>query len=304
MQLTQFISRKNCNIYFYNIGCENCRKSYCVKQVLNLKKDKVNQLFIKGKTLYSILAVSGVHSTEFIAHDEHTNSVLMPSITGDTLEKLIIQSFFKGEKSHLKCLNLLAALADQQAIMHATKIPDNLPMPTPCSNLEYENRLAEYLDIGFIQQALTFAEETPQQKIAALGESFKEGMENVLLHGDFQAKNVLIDKHNSAVLIDLNYGLGHPLFDIAQFLTQLVRLHRTWNFPKAKSYLEQYGDHFLKVYFSHGNEHLKKDLPFFMLWAMAFSLRGDLTMPAFVKRYIGSHIKASVMYKKWAGISQ
>ena len=130
-------------------------------------------------------------------------------------------------------------------------------------------------------------------------DSFWQRHEQRLLHGDFQAKNALVDGDGRVTLIDLDYGHGHPLFDVAQFLTQLIRLNRRWRFPRATRLLGVYGDRLIQTYGSSGFSALMEDLPFFMLWSTTFSLLSDRTYPGFVRVYIRQHLQASPLAKRW-----
>ena len=160
-------------------------------------------------------------------------------------------------------------------------------------------RIGKFLSRPYVADSLNVADARPTRILESLPQDFWQRHEKRLLHGDFQAKNVLADDTRITGLIDFDFGRGHPLFDVAQFLTQLIRLHRRWNMPHVSRILEDYGEALLAAYFDAGFDYLRGDLPFFMLWATTFSLIGDEHQPAPARWYIKQHLRHSRIARKW-----
>lgn len=223
----------------------------------------------------------------------------MSTEDGISLEDLIIESLYRGPRSEERCIRAIENLAVSLALLSRSDIPEAVSLATPCSNSEYVDRIREFLEHSFAQEVFGAVDGGPQRLLDRLPPDFWHRHEKRLLHGDFQAKNVLVEDDDSVILIDMDLGRGHPLFDVAQFLTQLIRISRRWRYPRATRLLKCYGDHFFARYCREGFEYLREDLPFFMLWALTFSILEDAKYPRPVRWYISQHLKHSVLANSW-----
>ena len=94
-----------------------------------------------------------------------------------------------------RCAGLLKKL-------HSIEVPDDSELPSRKQNYyDWLNGIAEFLTLKEIEKIRTFIANIPDRR------SF--------LHGDFHAKNIML-QNNEFVLIDIgDAAYGHPIFDIA-----------------------------------------------------------------------------------------
>ena len=212
---------------------------------------------------------------------------------------LIVRSLYRGYEEFDTCRTILENLGTLQAGCSSINVPENPAFAQPCPNREYVERIGPFVQERFVGSCLAGSVLDPAVLLPSLDTSFWSRNEQRLLHGDFQAKNVLVDDSKNIAIIDLSYGNGHPLFDAAQFLVQMLRLHRRWYLPGTARRLREYGDVFLDALYAGGLAHLKRDLPFFMLWASTFSLQADSAHIWPVRQFIRRHFCASDLPQGW-----
>lgn len=299
IDVTKVIRRSEANIYFCRASTVDKSRELCVKEYTESSDTEIAALFERSSRLQPVLYANNVISPSFIACNPDLAAIVMSFEHGESLETLIVQSFFRGPEYARRCIDAMGKLADSQSALSRSAIPSDVSLATPCSNQEYVNRIQEFLEHPFVRDCLTIDDVDPEQKIDSLPADFWQRHEKCLLHGDFQAKNVLVGHSESIILIDLDFGRGHPLFDVAQLLTQLLRLSRRWRFPKATRLTKLYGDHFVEQFARNDYRYLLNDLPFFMIWSMTFSLLGDAHYPRPIRSYIKQHLRNSVLAKSW-----
>jgi tRNA A-37 threonylcarbamoyl transferase component Bud32 len=299
LSIRSSISRSEATLFFCDIGDEDHLASLCVKQFKETSSKEILALYTRGIAFQPRLAECGVAVPTFVACNPALTALVMTIANGDCLQEQIIKSFFQGASSAAFCERAAMELGHRQRTLSRTSIPQELPMPSPCNNEEYVQRLLDEISHPYVASCLTTAAGTPLRMIDSLPAEFLQRHEIALLHGDFQAKNALVTARGNVTLIDLEFGRGHPLFDVAQFLTQLIRLSRRWNFSRATRLLRRYGNALLDGYFDEDNRHLRADLPFFMMWATTFSLMSDAHYPAPLRWYIKRHLQLSPLAAEW-----
>lgn len=297
--VTKVIKRSEANLFFCDFGAASDLRSLCLKQFTHATEDEVNALFARSNHLRPALVQQQVASPEFIACNARLKTIAMTTESGESLEDLMVQSFYGRTEFADRCLGAIDNLAVSQAALNQSTIPRSASLASPCSNQEYVARIQEFLRHPFVAEYFADAGNSPESLLDRLPAEFWERHEKRLLHGDFQAKNVLVDDQCDIVMIDMDFGRGHPLFDVSQFLTQLVRLSRHWRIPRATRLLKLYGDRFVDGYCKQGFEYLRRDLPFFMLWAQTFSLIGDSHYPRPLRWYIKQHLRSSELLQSW-----
>ena len=275
VRLARHIARPDAHIFF----CELLRPSgttlVCVKQFASGERERL-LLFQRAAHLRPAMAASTIRHADLLACNPSLGVLVMRAVPGISLEQKIVASCFRGRAAFSECKTAVEHAADQLAELHELAIPAAAPMARSCSNAEYVERLRRTaLSSAFVAGTLAGSAFDPERIIGNLPDGFWQRQEVRLLHGDFQAKNILVDGSARPALIDIDYGSGHPLRDVAQFLTQLERLHRRWRIPRARNMLHAYGTAFCEQYARAGFAYLMEDLPFFRLWTIAFSLLPD-----------------------------
>ena len=293
------ITRREANIYFCTIANRTAGQSICVKQFTHAIESDVEQLFQRSRCMQPALDEQKVACPRFLAHNQKLMTIAMTTEAGKSLETLIVHSFLRGAASAERCKKAIENLAVSQAALNKSRIPESAHLAHPCSNQEYFERIQEFLQHPFVVDFFCGNNAGPRLIFDNLPTDFWSRHEKRLLHGDFQAKNVLVGAQCDITLLDMDFGRGHPLFDVAQFLTQLIRLSRRWRYPKATRLLKMYGDRFIACYSAQGFEYLRCDLPFFMTWSVTFSLLGDAHYSAPVRSYIKRHLRSSELAKAW-----
>ena len=294
------IARAKSNIYLCRLSCSHATVECCVKEFTKSSASDIERLAERGYLLQPHIARQGVAVPVFRKHDADLRVIAMTFMHGEPLEGRIVGSFFRGGEARIDCCEIVRRLGGQLAGIHRVDAVATLAFARSCRNEEYVRRIAAPLSDPFVFGCLSSGKSTPKSIVEALPESFWTRHEKRFLHGDFQAKNVLVGDEQKLEMIDLSYGHGHPLFDVAQFLVQLVRLHRRWNFARAARLIREYGDVFLDSYFSGDRLYLREDLPFFLLWANAYSLQADRNHARPVRMYISCHLRRTGFTERWS----
>ena len=293
------ISRAKANIFLCTLACAHDRLSCCVKVFTKSTARDVEKLFDRGLQMHPRLVALDVKAPEFLEMNSELQTIVMSFAEGQPLEDLIVRSLHGGTARFETCCDIVARLGNVQSRLASLHVPEHPAFAQPCSNREFTERIAPYLQDAFVADCLADSILEPKRLFDALGSGFWERNEHRVLHGDFQAKNALVTGDGNIEIIDLSYGNGHPLFDAAQFLVQLQRLHRRWLLPGAARRLGTYGDVFLDAFYAGGLSHLKEDLSFFMLWASTFSLLADKSHPWPVRAFIKRHFRSSRLPERW-----
>jgi len=302
IHVDQQIIRPKAAISFYRLECTHHKVRCCVKQFTHANTEELAKLYRKGQMIQPLLGGLAISTPHFLGFNSELKSIAMGFAQGEPLEDLIVTSFFRGKAFRKYCTTAIERLAKIQARLHSTPIRDDMPMAKPCSNSEYVRRYHE-LHVGeFANECLTIDAKSPQRVLDSLPAQFWDRHEKCLLHGDFQAKNVLVSNDEEISLIDLSFGYGHPLFDVAQFLIQLERLHRRWRLPHVQNLVRAYGEVFLSTFYGQGFNHLREDLAFFMLWSTTHSLIDDAKHSWPARAYIRHYVRSSGLSDYWCSV--
>lgn len=294
------INRPEAIIFFCRLLWPDGKREVCLKQFLNTDRDALRKLFHRSEYFSSITGHDQVNCPRVLASDADLGVMAMTVVHGEPLENILIRSFVRGPKYFDLCAELLRTTATTIASFHKLQLPAHAPMEQPCTNRDYVKRLEEAtLGNRFLKECLQHTSSSPESVTNALPASFWQRHEHRVLHGDFQAKNILVGRDNSLAVIDIDYGVGHPLRDIAQFLTQLERLNRRWRFRRARTLVQEFGNIFCRAYAGEGFDYFMEDLPFFRIWSLSFSLLNDERSSWPVRALVKHDMRVSSFRPTW-----
>ena len=296
IRLIDTVSRPAANIFILAVDTAVETHSICVKQFCDT--NSVDGLIDRAEYMSPILKEHGLRFPEVLGSSKELSTIAMSVMPGKPLESLIVSSFFRGKKYQSKCENAVRSAARHVRQLNQISIPSDAPMAKPCSNSEYIRRLEEHaLADEFVCSSLGGANLAPATVYDQLPKDFNQRLQHQALHGDCQAKNFLVDDDGTVCMIDIEYGSGHPMRDVAHFIVQLDRLTRRWRFRHARSRLRALSDVFVDEYRDASTQDLTNDLPFFKLWSLAFSLKSDARSNPLIRQIVRFDLKSNSFFQ-------
>lgn len=291
-----YIARPAADIYICKVQDGSHEHDICLKTFKETEDAPIATLMKRAQAFQPALTSLGIHTPHLLACNEELSSVAMTVVAGTSFEELVTQSIRHGKPDTGAILEYAEAIAASMAKIHRLEVPDDVPMPSPCSNREYVERLDKTPTSKFVDNCVRSALGDPQSLRESLHPDFWARHEKRVLHGDCQPKNFLFSNTGDLVVMDLSYGRGHPLHDIAHFIVQLDRVHWRLPLPWTRRLLRLVEQAFLGRYRQFGPDYLMDDLPFFKQWAMTFALLKDERHSWPARQYIRALLRHSVLF--------
>jgi aminoglycoside phosphotransferase (APT) family kinase protein len=291
-----YIARPAADIYICDVQDGGHARQVCLKTFKETEDAPIATLLKRAQAFQPALSRLGIDTPHLLACNEELSSVVMTVVTGKPFEDLVTDSIRHGTPGTDAILEYTGTIATTTARIHQLDIPDDVPLPSPCSNREYVQRLDDVATSSFVDGCVSSALGDPRRLRESLQADFWTRHEKRVLHGDCQPKNFLFAATGEIIVMDLSYGRGHPLHDIAHFLVQLDRIHWRLPLPRTRRLLKLIERTFLARYEQHGLDYLMDDLPFFEQWAMTFSLLKDERHSWLARQYIRAILGRSVLF--------
>lgn len=269
------VQRAQTTLHFCELRWGNERRLACIKEFNSNISEQLGMGICAFSTLQRqlepIFQNSGVIIPAIWDYDEQRSWLIMEFVAGEPFENKIVRSFCLGRKYAQLCFDILEKVAVSLTAIHLTPAPTSALMSSAKSNQALLQTLQSLIRSRPIKRCFAFDHFAAMFPYALITPQFLQRHEKCLVLTDVQAKNILVDEEGEVVMIDIGFGSGHPLLNVAQFVIQLGRLKQRWLLPRFVRQIHEYQSFFLECYFRNSFAYLKPELKFFRLWATVWS---------------------------------